>query len=153
MIGRILTGREFNLVLRLVLGGMFLYAAWDKVASPQSFAMSVRAYEIVPFSISNLFALCLAWAELAVGILLIVGLFIRSAAGASLMLMVMFFVAIATVLVRGMVVDCGCFGSEGGSAAGPLLLVRNAFLIVASVLVMRYNDGFLGVDRLMGRRA
>ena len=75
MIGRILTGRELNLALRLLLGGMLLFAAWDKVASPQQFAMSVRAYEIVPFSISNVFALCLAWMEAVVGILLILGAF------------------------------------------------------------------------------
>jgi len=152
MIGRILTGRELNFALRLLLGGMLIYASWSKVASPQQFAMSVRAYEIVPFSISNLFALCLAWAELGVGVLLLLGAFTRSAAAASMMLMAMFFVAIATVLVRGMVVDCGCFGSEGGSTTGPLLLVRNAFLVLASFLVMRHNDGMFGIDGLLRGR-
>ncbi|HEU4930286.1 MAG TPA: MauE/DoxX family redox-associated membrane protein [Candidatus Krumholzibacteria bacterium] len=145
MIGRIFTGRELNLILRLFLGGMFVYAAWDKVLEPSSFAMAVRGYKIIPFSLSNLFALCVSWAELVAGIMLILGVFPRKAAGAIAILLVMFIVAIITTLVRGMVVDCGCFGKEGGSSTSWLLIVRNLLLLAGTYIVMAYNDGFLCV--------
>jgi hypothetical protein len=44
-----------------------------------------------------------------------------------------------------MVVDCGCFGSEGGSSTSWLLIVRNVALLAAAYLIMAYNDGFLSV--------
>ncbi|HXV13984.1 MAG TPA: MauE/DoxX family redox-associated membrane protein [Candidatus Krumholzibacteria bacterium] len=145
MIARILTGRELNLVLRLFLGGMFLYAAWDKVLQPAGFAMSVRGYKIIPFALSNLFALGVSWTELIAGLMLILGIFTRKAAGAIAILLVMFIVAISMVIVRGMTVDCGCFGSEGGSSTSWLLIVRNIALLAGAYLIMRYNDGFASV--------
>ena len=151
MIGRILTGRELNLILRLFLGGMFVYAAWDKVLEPSSFAMAVRGYKLIPFSLSNLFALCVSWTELVAGVMLILGIFPRKAAGAIAILLVMFIVAITTTLVRGMVVDCGCFGKDGGSSTSWLLIVRNVGLLFGAYLIMAYNDGFLCV--FPGRRA
>jgi len=118
--------------------------------NPQQFAISVRAYQIVPLNLSNLFALALSWSELVAGALLIVGFLTRKAAGTVMIMLTMFIVAIATVIVRGMVIDCGCFGSEG-SNAGPVLIVRNVALMAAAFLVMRYNRGFLGIDSAVGK--
>ena len=134
-------GRVLGLLLRLFLGGLFVYAAFSKVADPTGFAMSVRGYKIVPFALSNLFALSVSWTELLAGVMLILGLWTRKAAGAIAILLAMFIAAIAMVLVRGMVVDCGCFG-EGGSSTSWLLIVRNLGLLIAAILIIRYNDGF-----------
>jgi uncharacterized membrane protein YphA (DoxX/SURF4 family) len=144
MIGRILTGRELNLVLRLFLGGLFVYAALSKVTDAAGFAMSVRGYKIVPFELSNVFALSVAWTELVAGVMLILGIWTRKAAAAILILLVMFIAAIAMVLVRGMTVECGCFG-EGGSATSWMLILRNLGLAVAAILVTGWNDGFASV--------
>jgi uncharacterized membrane protein YphA (DoxX/SURF4 family) len=127
---------------------MFVLAAWSKVAEPHAFAISVRAYKIIPVSLSNLFALVVPWTELITGVLLIAGLWTRKAAAAATLLLAMFAVAVSAVVVRGMAVDCGCFGSGGGSTTGPLMIVRNLALLAAALLVMRYNDGFLGLDGL-----
>ena len=143
VIGSLLANRWLNLALRLFIGGMFVYAAWDKVLEPSGFAMAVRGYKIIPFSLSNLFALCVSWSELVAGIMLILGIFPRKAAAAIGILLVMFIVAIITTLVRGMVVDCGCFGKEGGSSTSWILIVRNVALLAGCYLIMAYNDGFL----------
>jgi len=140
-----LTGRTLNFLLRLLLGGLFIFAAWDKVLHPQGFAMSVRAYKMIPFSLSNLFALVVSWSELIAGAMLLLGILPRKAAAALFLLLAAFTVAISTVLLRGMVVDCGCFGSEGGAATSWLLILRNVALLVATWLVMAYNDGFLSL--------
>ena len=142
---RILTGRELNLVLRLFIGGMFVYAAWDKVLHPYGFAVSVRAYKIIPFALSNFAALAMSWSELIAGLMLILGVLPRKAAGAIFILLGVFVVAIATTVVRGMVIDCGCFGSEGGASTSWLLILRNIGLLIGTALVMLYNDGFLSL--------
>jgi uncharacterized membrane protein YphA (DoxX/SURF4 family) len=150
MIARVLTGRPLNLLLRLFLGGLFLYAAAAKVIHPASFAIAVRGYKIVPFEYSNLFALAISWSELFAASMLILGILTRKAAAAIFILLLVFIAAIATVLVRGMVVDCGCFGERGDSTSW-LLIVRNLFLLAAAFLIIRYNDGWLCL--FPGRRA
>lgn len=145
MIARILTGSALNFVLRLFLGGLFIYAAWSKVLEPAGFAMSVRGYKIIPFALSNLFALGVSWTELVAGAMLILGVFTRKAAGAIAILLFMFIVAISMVIIRGMAIDCGCFGSEGGSSASWILIARNVALLAACCLIVRYNDGFLSL--------
>jgi len=141
----ILANRYLNLGLRLLLAGMFLFAAWEKILHPQQFAIAVRSYQIVPVPVSNLFALCLAWSEGIAGLFLLFGTYPRRAAGAIFILLVMFIAALTTVLVRGMVIDCGCFGEGHSSAVSPWLIVRNVLLLAAAWIVIRYNDGFLCV--------
>jgi uncharacterized membrane protein YphA (DoxX/SURF4 family) len=148
----LLKRKEVILLLRLIVGATFVYAAWDKVLHPHAFAIAVRGYQMVPVNVSNLFALVLAWSEMVAGVLLIVGLFTRQAAGAILLLLVMFVGALATVMIKGLVIDCGCFSSEGGSQVGPLLIVRNILMITACVVIMRYDGGAFSLGRLIPTR-
>jgi putative oxidoreductase len=141
---RFLAHRGLNLALRFIIGGMFAYAAFDKVLNPAAFAMAVRGYKLIPFSISNLFAIAVSWSELFAAVMLILGILTRKAAGAVFILLIVFIAAISAVMVRGMVIDCGCFG-EGGSHTSWLLLVRNAFLLIGAFLIIRYNDGWLSL--------
>lgn len=136
-----LRSRWLNLAARLIVGGLFFYAAFEKVLHPAAFAMAVRGYKLIPFSLSNLFAIAVSWSELVAATLLIFGILTRKAAGAIFILLIMFTAAITTVLVRGMVIDCGCFG-EGGASTSWLLLVRNAALLFLTFLVIRHNDGW-----------
>lgn len=136
-----LRSRWLNLAARLIVGGLFFYAAFEKVLHPAAFAMAVRGYKLIPFSLSNLFAIAVSWSELVAATLLILGILTRKAAGAIFILLIVFIAAITTVMVRGMVIDCGCFG-EGGAHTSWLLLVRNAGLLFLTFLVIRYNDGW-----------
>ena len=148
-----ITSKGFVLVLRLFLGALFVFSASDKVLDPEKFAIAVRGYELLPVSLTNLFALVLAWSELLSGILLILGIYTRQAAAAVLLMLVMFIGAIVTTIIRGLVVDCGCFSNEGGSQTGYLLIARNIFLITACLIVMRFDGGFFGLSRFVSRSA
>jgi len=141
---RFLRDRRLNFVLRLVIGGLFFYAAFEKVLHPAAFAMSVRGYKLIPFSLSNLFSIAVSWSEIVAATLLVLGILTRKAAGAIFILLIVFTTAITTVLVRGMVIDCGCFG-EGGASTSWLLLVRNAALLFGTFLIIRYNDGWMSL--------
>jgi uncharacterized membrane protein YphA (DoxX/SURF4 family) len=149
----LLASSGFVLVLRVFLGAVFVFSALDKVADPEKFAIAVRGYKMLPVPVTNMFALVLAWAEMLSGIMLVLGLFTRKAAAAVLLLLVMFIVAIASTMVRGMVVDCGCFSNEGGSKTGFLLVLRNLFLTAACLIVMRFDNGFLALPRLWTGRS
>src|SRR5581483_8392723 len=70
--------RRTILILRLVLGAIFLYAAWTKLRqSYLIFAMSIDAYQLLPSWAVLLIARTLPWFELAVGVLLLIGYKLR----------------------------------------------------------------------------
>ncbi len=146
-----LTSRGVILVIRVLLGVVFIFSSADKVLDPARFAIAVREYDMLPIPLTNLFALALAWTELLAGIMLVFGVYARQAAAAILLLLVVFVVAITATIVRGMVINCGCFSNEGGGQTGYLLIVRNLFLIAASLMVMRFESGFIGLSKYLSR--
>lgn len=147
----LLTNKLFIFALRVFLGGLFLYSSFHKIQSPEGFAIAIRAYKILPVELSNLFALLVAWSEAVAGVMLILGVMTKKAAGAILILLVMFTVAILATVVRGIAVDCGCFSSEGGHQTDLPLVLRNLFLIAAALMVMLFDGGFLRLSAALGR--
>ena len=148
----LLTNKVFILVLRVFLGIVFVLASADKVLEPDKFAVAVRGYQLLPVELSNLFAIVVAWGELIAAIMLIFGVFTRKAAGAIFLLLLMFTGAIAIVMIRGIAVDCGCFANEGGSQTGARLIIRNIFLMVTSLMVMRFESGYFGLSKFFSRK-
>ncbi len=55
----------------------------------------------------------LPWLEIGVGVLLILGLFVRFAGIATAVLASVFIVALVQAKARGLAIDCGCFGGGG----------------------------------------
>ena len=124
-------------VCRLTLGGIFLYAglikAWDVVA----FAGSVANYQIpfLSYHLNYLVAASLPYVEMAAGLLLLINRQVRPAALLLGVLDIIFMVALVSVLIRGLDIDCGCFrpGSEGHTTAQAALLRDVGILALAAV--------------------
>ncbi len=106
-----------GLVARLVLGVVLVVSGYLKVGSLESSAEAVRAFKILPYDLANLVGYVLPVLELAIGALLVLGLFTRIAGIAGALLMVAFLIGIVSVWVRGISIDCGCFG--GGGVVAP----------------------------------
>ena len=126
--------RVLWILLRLLVGGVFLYAAYTKLRQPWLvFAMSIDSYRMLPEWAVLTIARVVPWLELTIGLMVVAGLWLRySAAAASLMLAAFFGVMLYTY-GRGMQIDCGCFGL--GEALGPKTLARDGLLVAASVLL------------------
>ena len=148
-----LTSGVVVFVLRILLGGLFLFSAFDKVQHPNEFAIAVRAYKVLPVGLSNIFALLVAWSEVVAGVMLILGVMSRRAGGAIFILLVMFTVAIASTLVRGLVIDCGCFSNEGGSQTSYTSIIRNLFLLAATSIVIIYDRGLWSLSKVFSKRS
>ena len=99
------------LAFRLVLGGLFVYAGAVKVLDPLDFAQNIRNYQLVGQSLSFVAAIVLPWLEILAGLALILGVWTRGAALVVTGLLVFFIVLTAVTMIRGLDVDCGCFGS------------------------------------------
>ena len=106
-------GRLLRTVVRLVLAGVWLWAAAAKLPHPESSVTAVRAYQILPGNLADTVGHALPIVEAMVGILLLIGFLTRPAAVVSLLLYAAFVIGVASVWIRGISIDCGCFGGGG----------------------------------------
>lgn len=143
-----------TLAFRLILGGVLLVAGALKVSDPYSSATSVRAYQILPVDLANFLGFVLPFAEVVIGIFLIVGIWVRLNAIAGGALMVMFIIAIGQAWIRGISLDCGCFGKGGLLETDELPvwnytieIARDIVLAVFAFYIYRFPKGKLGLDK------
>ena len=119
-------------LFRLALGAIFLWAALAKIGDMAGFAAEVHYYRMVPLPLENVFALVLVWVELVAGLALVTNLAPRSGTWVIGGLLVVFFVAILQAVIRGLDIECGCFGTADASQVGLMALARDvAFLVMA----------------------
>jgi putative oxidoreductase len=107
---RILAGHpRLELMLRVLLGTFFVYASLDKIWNPAAFAKIVYQWQVVGPVPSNLVAVTLPWVELLAGLLVLAGIWRRESALVMALMLVVFLVAAASVMARGIDVEnCGC---------------------------------------------
>jgi uncharacterized membrane protein YphA (DoxX/SURF4 family) len=140
---------------RLLLAGVWAWAALAKIADPDAAVRAVRAYQLLPEALVRPVAWGLPFAELVLALLLAVGLATRLAAVGSAVLLGLFMVAIAAAWARGLQIHCGCFGG-GGAATGVDArdylgeLVRDAGLLAVAVLLARRPRSRLALDGRLG---
>lgn len=121
--------------LRLVLGGLFIYAGAVKVVAPLDFAQDIRNYRLVGQSLSFIAAVILPWLEILAGAALILGVWRRGAALVVSGLLVFFIVLTAVTMLRGLDVDCGCFGSLSRKSGWGVILEDLGMLAMGLVLL------------------
>jgi len=125
------TRHFISLLLRLILGVVFGYAAYTKLSQPWAlFAISVDAYHILPEWAVTVVARGLPWLELALAVLIVLGPWRRTTSVAASTLLLVFFGMMVRAYLRGEQIDCGCFGP--GEAISPLTLVRDGALLAVS---------------------
>jgi uncharacterized membrane protein YphA (DoxX/SURF4 family) len=153
---RLRTRRAVLRALRIGIGLVFIYASIDKVVHPDQFAEIMQDYEILPKTAVNGAALWLAWLEVAVGILLIVGVWVRTAALTATGLTAVFIGGISIALTRGIALHCGCFSTDPGGEARTWLSLWQEILLLLACLwltVQAFGDTIWGKeDPRLGRR-
>lgn len=105
--------RTISLLARWGLAAVWLVSGWIKAADPVESVIAVRAYELLPESLVRPVAIGLPAVEIALGLLLLIGLGTRLAALASAALLMVLIAGIASAWARGLQIDCGCFGGGG----------------------------------------
>src|SRR6185369_14273416 len=92
-----------ELVLRIVLGGIFIYAAWVKLKDPwELYALAINSYEVLPLWAVELVARTLPWLELAVGVGLVTGILLRVWSTLTSALLLLFFSLMVRSFSKGM---------------------------------------------------
>lgn len=143
-----------SLVIRLVLGAIWLVAGLIKLLDLNQSIIAVRAYHLLPYALTTVVGYGLPIIEVLIGILLLAGLRTRIVSTLSAILFVVFIFGIASVWYRGIAIDCGCFGGGGENANAfanyPWEIARDVLLAGCSVFLIFYKKPTLfSVDSLL----
>jgi uncharacterized membrane protein YphA (DoxX/SURF4 family) len=138
---------------RLVLGGIFLYAGYSKAFLPNhslwpffvlkfsvsmnlsNFAQQVDAFKLLPPWGVQFVANTLPFAEIALGLLVLIGWRLRIWAPILTVIMLGFFVVVTRAYLLHMNINCGCFATP--EPIGPRKILEDAALS-ALALAMTY---------------
>jgi len=107
-------GDWFQLVLRIIIAGVFLYAAVPKILNPQEFYLNILGYNFIQGTPAKLVAIWLPWAELIAAIGIVFNVWMRANLRLIQVMLSGFIILLVLTLIRGIDADCGCFGSAGG---------------------------------------
>lgn len=124
------------ILLRVVLGWIFLAAGWSKTGQTMATLASIYSYQIVlPDRLAEFIAMVLPWVELLLAVLLFAGLFFPWTLLATAAVLAAFTLLTAQAWWRELDIDCGCFdfgaihpalavlGTPGGATLRNLVLL------------------------------
>jgi uncharacterized membrane protein YphA (DoxX/SURF4 family) len=145
-------GAFVGLAIRVTAGLVWLVAGVAKLADLEQFRVQVDAYRVVPGGLETAFAYALPFLEVGIGLYLVVGLLVRGTAALSCVLMALFVVAMVQARLRGLVLDCGCFGALARQPIGLWTIARDVALGVPGLVMLIAPARLLSLDaRLLGR--
>lgn len=124
-------------LIRIALGLIFIYAAIPKILNPNEFSDAVNNYRILPYFLVNIVAICLPWVELLFGVFLVIGIRLKAASFGVLLLMVLFIIAIASAWIRGININCGCFGLKEEIISIKEIMRDILFLLMALITFIK----------------
>ena len=135
-------------VIRLGLAAIWIWAAVEKLVQ------AVRAYDATPEWLSQAIGYGLPVLELAVGIVLALGIVVRLAAAVSGVLFVVFLIGLVQAAARGLQLDCGCFGGGGqtdGSTQYTVDILRDIGLLILAAYLVVWSYTRLSIDEYLTR--
>jgi uncharacterized membrane protein YphA (DoxX/SURF4 family) len=143
---KILSNKYFLLLLRLLLGLIFIFAAIDKIAVPANFSVSIYNYKLLPDEFINVPAIIIPWIELISGLLLLLGISVKENSVIITFLLIVFTIAIIISLFRGLNIDCGCFGTDYGTKIGLLKVSENILFILFGFILVRWDSSLFTLN-------
>ena len=127
--------RALFLLLRFGLGALLSWAGAVKLGDPNGFAVEITNYRLLP-SLSPYLAVTLPGIELITGIALALAprAWARAAALVATLLLVAFTFSVTQVVIRGINIQCGCFGGDSGPVTW-LTVLRDLALLAAALAI------------------
>lgn len=99
-------------IARFWMGIMWIYAGATKLGNRLYMTQIIEAYEIFTPEWSSFLATIIGPLEIAGGLFLLLGLFLKKSAMVGTFVLVLFIIGISQAWMRGLEISCGCFGEE-----------------------------------------
>lgn len=136
-----------DILLRLILSAVFLWAGGQKAWRPDLFANDVRTFPWVADPWPAMIAIFLPWLELVAA----ASLWTPLKRGATLLLGTMlggFIVLLAVAQYFGWQIRCGCFGASTGEMNYTQAYLRNGALLAVTVALVWLWQGRVKVAKI-----
>lgn len=125
------------IIIRLLFAVLFTLSAYTKFSDIQTFAQSMNSYQILPEDLVKVFALYVPFMEAGLVVGFLWPSFGEITAVLTTVVLVVFQIALASLIVRGIAIDCGCFGKF--ATTPKTALIRNfALLIFCGLLLFSF---------------
>ncbi|MEJ5929142.1 MauE/DoxX family redox-associated membrane protein [Corynebacterium sp. H128] len=100
-------------IARFYMAYVWIHAGTAKLGNHMEMTQAITAYKIFTPEWSGYLAQLIGPLELAGGVLLLLGLFLRQSSKVAAVVLVLFMVGISQAWARGLAIDCGCFNVQG----------------------------------------
>jgi len=134
-----------SVACRVLVGAIYMTFALSKIMRPAVFALNVVDFGMMPSWGVDLWLLALPWAELVVGMFLILGIRTRAAATLIAAMNLIFIVGLVHAIYLHLPINCGCVG-EVGEPVNWWKVLKNTGVLVMTIQIFLY-DRFLVLDR------
>ncbi len=102
---------SMQFLLALIMGATFIFAGGVKAWDPIKFAEDISHFHVLSWPLGMRLAFYLPWLEIACGLALITGRMRLGGVGVLTALTLVFIGVTIAAKIRGINIDCGCFGS------------------------------------------
>jgi uncharacterized membrane protein YphA (DoxX/SURF4 family) len=119
---------------RWALAGIFLAAAVPKILDPSGFAADISHFALLPDPLVNPLAIALPWVEAVAALALLSGFAAEGALLLINLLMAVFLAALAQAWIRGLDINCGCFGHTEAKGNVALSFARDLGFLALGIL-------------------
>lgn len=92
---------------------VWIHAGTAKLGKHMEMTQAITAYKIFTPEWSGYLAQLIGPLEIAGGVFLLLGLFLRGSSMVGAVVLVLFMIGIGQAWSRGLAIDCGCFSVEG----------------------------------------
>lgn len=135
-----LTNKYILWAARFFIGYIFILAGIEKIADPTGFSDSIENYQFLPNMFINFFAIAFPWIEVVSGILIIFNKYVKENSFIFISMMTAFTIMILIAVLRGLDIDCGCFGTNNSQEVGFVKIIENLGLIILGIYVFVYHE-------------
>jgi len=145
--------RKLTFTLRLLLGGTLLVFGASKLPDLAGFVDTVIRYKVLPESLAVPYGYALPWAEVAVGLFLILGLGLKFVAPIAILMIATLIAGTAgSLYLFGTRGPCGCLPGFDWDLGISHIIAQVAMLFIATQIWLHKGE-FLSLDsRLFGQR-
>ena len=132
-----LSNKYFQLLLRVIIGVIFIYASLDKLFNPGDFATAIKNYQILPLELVNIFAITLPYIEFIAGTFLVFGLLKKGSSFTISALLVVFLIGLIRAQVSGLDINCGCFSIDSNAPKSDISIriIEDILMLIGSLLI------------------
>ena len=128
-------------LLRLFIGGLFVYVGILKALDPRQFLTDIQNYQLLPYTPALMLAFYLPYLEIVCGI----SLFIKKNDTGALVLLLacmgVFILALCSAWVRGLDISCGCFSAKKETAQFAWWVTRDLLIagLIAAAIIFKWE--------------